>query len=113
MRSLLLPAVVLLLVGCGHATSPSKAPIAASSASSAVAADNEFVPPPPRVVHHDIALPHVHDEVPLSIRRILSEQHTELHDVLALTAPISDPRGRVRATNEASALANELGEIET
>jgi hypothetical protein len=115
MRSSLLLAVVLVLAGCGHATSPPKAPavVAASAPSSAIAPNEEFVPPPPRVVHHAIALAHVHDGVPLSIRRILTEQHSEIHDVLALTAPLGDPRGRVRATNEATALANELGEIET
>ena len=51
--------------------------------------------------------------IPLSIRRILAEQRSEIHDVLALTAPIRDARGRARATGEATALASELVDIES
>ena len=114
MRSLVLPAVLFVLAGCGHAASPARPPSASAATSpTRPLAPTTFVLPPPVTAHHDIAMAHVHDQVPLSIRRILSEQHSEIHDVLALTGPIGDPRGRARATTEATALASELGEIET
>jgi len=52
------------------------------------------------------------DGVPLSIKRLVSEQRVELDDIRALVAPLTDPRGRARATGDLDAMTSELGEIE-
>lgn len=52
------------------------------------------------------------DPLPLSIQRLVSEQQSEMKDVLGLAAPVGDERGRARAAREVSALADELRGIE-
>lgn len=95
-------AFVLVITGCSSRAAPPKSVVRGPTT---VTVTGPFALPIARAANPT-------DEVPLSIRRILAEQHSELHDVLALTAPIPDVRGRARATTEATALASELGEIE-
>ncbi len=52
------------------------------------------------------------DRVPLSIKRLVSEEQSEIQDVAVLAAPVGDARGRARAQAEVTTLANELREIE-
>jgi hypothetical protein len=52
-----------------------------------------------------------HGPLPLSIRRILSEERRELHEIVAI-GPVGDARGSLRAATEISSFAGELVAIE-
>jgi len=67
-------------------------------------------PPAGPLVQTEVPLP---DVVPLSIKRLLSEQRTEIADIRALVEPIADVRGRARATGDVDVLASELAEIQS
>ena len=104
------PLVAFALAGCHASASRPAAPTQEATKA------REASVVPPLDFARAVEPPHdrdpLHEGVPLSLRRILREQHLEIHDLLALTAPIGDPRGRARATGEAAALASELGVIE-
>lgn len=51
------------------------------------------------------------DTVPRVIRRIVAEQKEEVQHLLELAGDLPDARGRARATNEATVLAQELKQI--
>jgi hypothetical protein len=114
-RLALAPVLLMVLAGCSSARSRSApAAIAPSAAPSPVATEKpkdsasaplNFAVDPPS---HDGG----RDPVPLSIKRLLSEEQTEIHDVLVLAAPIGDARGKARAETEVNALVDELRAIE-
>jgi hypothetical protein len=112
MRAITGVTVVLLVTGCSSARAP--APPLAPAATPSAALPPAVVAPvdgsAPLAL--SVAPPRSPDPVPLSIRRIVSEQRSEIRDVLALTAPLPDPHGRARATGEATALEAELQGIE-
>ena len=98
-RVALAPVVLLVLAGC---SSPRRV------------AQTPPLPPAPLFATLPVAsgaeVPR--DPLPLSIQRIVSEQRSEMKDVIGLAAPVGDERGRARATREANALADELRDIE-
>lgn len=53
------------------------------------------------------------EDVPRSIRRLVSEQRDEVQSIRLLAADLRDRRGRARALQEASDLAEELSAIES
>jgi hypothetical protein len=53
------------------------------------------------------------EDVPRSIRRLVSEQREEVQSIRLLAADLRDRRGRARALQEASDLAEELFAIES
>jgi hypothetical protein len=53
------------------------------------------------------------EDVPRSIRRLVSEQRTEVQSIRLLAGDLRDRRGRARALQEASDLADELSAIES
>ena len=104
MRDLVISTVVVCwIAGCAAVGRPVAGPTESAS--------NTAVAPivAPVIVPGDV---NPADPVPLSIQRIVSEQRREIHDVITLTAPLEDARGRARATGEATALASELVAIE-
>jgi hypothetical protein len=113
MRALTGVTVVLLVTGCSSARAPAPpltaaaTPLVAPPAAAAVASGEGSAP-----LGLSVAPPRSPDPVPLSIRRIVSEQRSEIRDVLALTVPLPDPPGRARAAGEATALEAELHAIE-
>jgi hypothetical protein len=110
MRAITGVTVVLLVTGCSAAHAPARPPASGSPAPLAPLAPPKVDDAPAQAL--SIAPPRRPDPVPLSIRRIVSEQRSEIRDVLALTAPLPDPHGRARATGEATALEAELQRIE-
>src|SRR5687767_3368845 len=112
-RLALMSAMLVVACGCSSARSRS-APAAVAKAPSAAAAAPGGVPvatapattplafaaDPPRNRDGE----RDRDSVPLSIKRLLSEEQSEMRDVLVLAAPIGDARGRARAAAEVSAL---------
>ena len=53
------------------------------------------------------------EDVPRSIRRLVSEQRTEVQSIRLLAGDLRDRRGRARALQEATDLADELSAIES
>jgi hypothetical protein len=53
------------------------------------------------------------EDVPRSIRRLVSEQRDEVTSIRVLAGDLRDRRGRARALQEASDLADELSAIES
>lgn len=53
------------------------------------------------------------EDVPRSIRRLVSEQRDEVQSIRLLAGDLRDRRGRSRAIQEASDLATELSAIES
>jgi hypothetical protein len=118
-RFALVSAVLVVACGCSSARSRSAPAAVASSAAPApigaiaavaTAATTRlpFAADPPRNRDGERG----RDSVPLSIKRLLSEEQSEMRDVLVLAAPIGDARGRARAAAEVSVLADELRAIE-
>jgi hypothetical protein len=58
------------------------------------------------------AVPVASEEVPRSIRRVVTEQRLRVQDCVRLSAIVGDARGRQRARANAFALSSELREIE-
>jgi hypothetical protein len=108
MRAITGVTVVLLVTGCSAARAPARPPVSGSPAPLA-APKSDDAP----ALALSVRPPGSLDPVPLSIRRIVSEQRSEIRDVLALTLPLPDPHGRARATGEATALEAELLAIES
>lgn len=99
-RLALAPVLLLVLAGCSsrrHVAQVAQPPRLPAFATLPVASGAEL----PR------------DPLPLSIQRIVSEQRSEMKDVIGLAGPVGDERGRARAAREVSALADELRDIET
>jgi hypothetical protein len=53
------------------------------------------------------------EDVPRSIRRLVSEQRDEVQSIRLLAADLRDRRGRARALQEAADIADELSNIES
>lgn len=53
------------------------------------------------------------EDVPRSIRRLVSEQRDEVQSIRLLAADLRDRRGRARALSEAADIAEELSAIES
>ncbi|MBX3187802.1 MAG: hypothetical protein KF819_12335 [Labilithrix sp.] len=89
-----------LVAGCGSRDVPAASPKV------------ELVPPK---TGSPVALapPDRDDGVPLSIKRLVREQKSELRDVVALAAVVGDARGRARAIGEVNGLVTELTAIES
>jgi hypothetical protein len=96
--------VLVLLAGC---SSPRPAPREPSGA--AAIAPSEFASLP---IASEAAIARERDQLPLSIKRLVSEQQSEMKDVIGLAGPVGDERGRARAAREVSVLADELRSIE-
>lgn len=121
MRRLPLAAALLVLSSLSACSAPRKpataadgvtgakpvAPVTGSAVAVAPAAavPSPFAQPVARAV--DPA-----DRVPLSIKRLVSEEQSEIKDVAVLAGPVGDARGRARAQAEVTTLANELRELE-
>ena len=106
MRRLAVPSVLLLVTGCSGAAAKVRPEARAATAAPEVAR-----PVVARVLGRgEVDLP---DGVPLSIKRLVSEQRVEIDDIRALVTPIEDVRGRARATRDLDGLAAELGEVES
>jgi len=103
MRGLAVPSVLLLVTACSCARAPGRPALASTMI-------EEPGPPAGPLVQTEVPLP---DVVPLSIKRLLSEQRTEIADIRALVEPIADVRGRARATGDVDVLASELAEIQS
>ena len=102
MRGLAVPSVLLLVTACSCARAPGRPALASTIVEGPAAAGP--------LVQAEVPLP---DVVPLSIKRLLSEQRTEIADIRALVEPIADVRGRARATGDVDALASELADIQS
>lgn len=109
-RLALAPVLLLALAGCSSPRSAARTPTTAQ-VSAPVAAPAS---PAPLFATLPAASGAVgpRDPLPLSIQRLVSEQQSEMKDVIGLAAPVGDERGRARAAREVSALADELREIE-
>ena len=95
-RLALAPVLLLVLAGCSSRRRAAEPPRLPLFATLPVASGADL----PR------------DPLPLSIQRIVSEQQSEMKDVLGLAGPVGDERGRARAAREVNALADELRDIE-
>jgi hypothetical protein len=106
MRSLALaPLLLVVLAGC---SSPRRTE-AKSPAPAAVAITQPVFATLPLAAGATVP----RDPLPLSIQRLVSEQQSEMKDVIGLAGPVGDARGRARASREVNELADELRQIET
>jgi hypothetical protein len=108
----------VITVGC-HRAPPTKAPNAVATTavtpspppSSGAKADDDSDWSADEIPKLEKTPRAANDTVPRVIRRIVAEQKEEVQHLLELASDLSDPRGRARATTEASSLSSELGQI--
>lgn len=111
--ALVLAGMSSLLAACSSPRRPARAVSASDAKPAPIAATPAAAALPPSpwsapvVRRGDPA-----DPIPLSIKRLVSEEQGEIHDVVALAGPVGDARGRARAQAEVTTLANDLREIE-
>lgn len=95
--------VMMSVVGCSSAPPP--APLAPEPPDT----QGPILQTPPAEPADPLA---GNEDVPRSIRRLVSEQRDEVQSIRVLAGDIRDRRGRARAMQEAVDLAEELSEIE-
>jgi hypothetical protein len=111
MRSVIATAVIVMttvMMGCSSA--PRTPPVAPDPPD----LQNPIAPvPPPDPSPIGIGSLDGNEDVPRSIRRLVSEQRDEVQSIRLLAGDLHDRRGRARALQEAQDLAAELSEIES